>query len=303
MKPHRYRLFIKASREQVWAGITDPAFTRQYFHATAFESTLEPGSAYRYVMDDDGEAVAGEIEVVEAPSRLVMTWRVLYDPAAADEPPSRVEWTLTEAAPNMTRLDVVHGDLGRSPVTWASVKDGWVWILDNLKTLLETGQALPDDELAVPDSVDAADVGGDWHRAEAIEANNGTWELLERPDRSAADDEELLRRAYASAYHWQRATGRAAVNEVRALYMIAKAQLAVGNADAALEYGDRCLAECSEHQLADFDLAYAHEARARALSALGRGDEAVAEWALARAVPIGDPDDRAIVDADFADGP
>ena len=40
---HVYQTFIRASAEQVWAAITDPEFTKRYFHRTAFESTLEPG--------------------------------------------------------------------------------------------------------------------------------------------------------------------------------------------------------------------------------------------------------------------
>ena len=55
--------------------------------------------------------------------------------------------------------------------------------------------------------------------------------------------------------------------------------------------------------LADFDLAYAHEARARALACLGRLEEAEAELTAARAVPIADDDDRQIVDGDLAAGP
>ena len=40
---HVYQTYIRASAEQVWAAITDPEFTKRYFHRTAFESTLEPG--------------------------------------------------------------------------------------------------------------------------------------------------------------------------------------------------------------------------------------------------------------------
>ena len=43
---HVFRIHIRATPEEVWQAITDPAFTRQYFHRTAFESTLEEGSAY-----------------------------------------------------------------------------------------------------------------------------------------------------------------------------------------------------------------------------------------------------------------
>jgi hypothetical protein len=148
-----------------------------------------------------------------------------------------------------------------------------------------------------------AETAPDWHRAQAIEANNSIWELLESADRTPSDDEELLRRAYASAYHWQRARGRAPENEARALYMLAKAHLAAGDPSAALRYADLCAGECEQHGLVDFDLAYAHEARARALQALGRTDEAALEWAAAKAVPIADPEDQAILDADLATGP
>ena len=55
--------------------------------------------------------------------------------------------------------------------------------------------------------------------------------------------------------------------------------------------------------LTDFDLAYAHEARARALACAGRLDDARAERDLAAATPIADDEDRAIVIADLADGP
>ena len=47
----------------------------------------------------------------------------------------------------------------------------------------------------------------------------------------------------------------------------------------------------------------AHEARARALRALGREDEGLAAWAAAKAVAIADPEDQEIVDGDFADAP
>ena len=55
--------------------------------------------------------------------------------------------------------------------------------------------------------------------------------------------------------------------------------------------------------LVDFDLAYAHEARARALRVVGREDDGLAEWALAKSVPIADAEDKEILDGDFADAP
>ena len=302
MTPHRYRIYIKATADQVWQGITDPAFTTRYFHNTAFTSSLTQGESARYVLADGSDAVEGVVEVAEPPHRLVMTWRVLYDAAMAEEPPSRVEWTLTPAGDGLTRVDVLHGDLARSPLTWASVKTGWVWILDSLKSLLETGEPLPDETESVePPSADPA---GDWHRAQGIECNNSIWEMFDA-ERTPANDEEMLRRAYASAYHWQRAARREPINEARALYMLSKAHLVAALPDRALHYADECMAATARASegAADFDHAYAHEVRARALLALGREAEGHAAWAAALAVEIADPEDKAIVDGDFADAP
>ena len=302
MTPHRYRIYIKATAEQVWQGITDPAFTTRYFHNTAFTSSLAPGEPVRYVLPDGSDAVEGLVEVAEPPHRQVMTWRFMYDTAMAAEPPSRVEWVLTPAGDGLTRLDVLHADLARSPLTWVNVKTGWVWILDNLKTLLETGEPLPDETAAVEIAGD--DPTGDWHRAQAIECNNSIWAMFEA-ERTPANDEEMLRRAYAAAYHWQRARGANALNEARALYMLAKSHLLAGLPDRALHYADACMAgTVGAGELAsDFDHAYAHEARARALLASGRQADGLAAWAAALAVEIADPEDKAIVDADFADAP
>jgi len=297
---HVHRIYIRATAEQVWRGLVDPEFTRKYFHDTAFDESPQAGQPYRTTMSNGAPAVDGIIEVCEPPRRLVQTWHVLYDAAMSEEPPSRVEWTIVDAAPGMVRLDVVHGDLALSPLTWANVKDGWPWLLHSLKSLLETGEPLPAQTMHEPEV--SPDPVGDWHRAQGIECNNGVWEMVSA-ERTPANDEEMLRRAYASAYHWQRAARRMPENEVRALYMLAKAHLLAGAAERSLHYADACLAGTLAHGMVDFDLAYAHESRARALAALGREDESLAEWATAKSVPVVDPEDREIVEADFADAP
>ena len=147
------------------------------------------------------------------------------------------------------------------------------------------------------------DPTGDWHRAQGVECNNGIWDLVGKAERTAADDEEMLRRAYGAAYHWQRANGAEPANEARALYMLAKVHLLAGMPERSLHYADACLAQCRSHGLVDFDLAYAHEARARALLALGLEQDGLDEWTAAKAVPIVDPEDKEILDGDFADAP
>lgn len=299
---HIFQTFIRATPEQVWQAITDPAFTRRYFHRTAIESTFAAGAPVRYVLPDGSDAVTGQVEEVEPGRRLVMTWHVLYDADLAAEPPSRVEWILTPGADGVTRVTTIHRDLALSPRTSADVGAGWPWILDSLKSLLETGEPLagrpPGDD---PAEGRADDTAGMLHRRLAVEANNTTWELL--TGGAPADLADLLERAYAAAYHWRRAAGTDAANAARAAWLVSRAHAVLGHGDLALHHADRCLAVVDAAGLADFDRAYAHEARARALACLGRHDDAAVELATAHAEPIADPEDRAIFAGDLAAEP
>jgi uncharacterized protein YndB with AHSA1/START domain len=293
---HVYQIFIKATPEAVWDAIIEPSWTRRYFHGTAFDSPPVKGEPYRTNMGDGRPAVDGVIEELDPPNRLVMTWHVLYDAAMSEEPPSRVEWIVEPMGEGLTRLRLEHGDLAFSPLTWANVKDGWVYVLDGLKTVIETGESLPPLTAALQPIEDA---DGEWHRAQGIACYNSTWEMFEA-ERTPENDEEMLRRAYASSYHWARAARRVPANEARGAWLLAKVQLVAGQPQLSLRYADRCLDLCNENGLADFDLAYAHEARARALKALGDDIAAGESWELAKSVPIANAEDQAILDADLA---
>ena len=76
-----------------------------------------------------------------------------------------------------------------------------------------------------------------------------------------------------------------------------------GHGELALHHAERCREVVDAAGLDDFDLVYAHEARARALACLGRLDEAAVELAAAGAVAVADAEDKAIVDADLASEP
>lgn len=305
---HLYEIFIKAPRRRVWEALLAEADTTRYFHGTRFESTFEPGAPFvNRIVAAGTPAAEGVIEQIDPPNRLVYTWHVLYDEEMAAEPAGRVEWTLADANAEgtITRVTLRHGDLALSPATWRSVQLGWVGILDNLKTLLETGEPMGAVDDDPDDAADAADVHGQWHRTQAIEANNSIWELLDGRELSAEDGDELLARAYAAAYHWQRAARRGPVNAARAAYMIAKAHTVLGQTDMALHAVDRyaSLLAAAGADAADFDHAYLHEARARAYALAGRADEARAELGVARRCAIADDEDRAIVEADLVRGP
>jgi uncharacterized protein YndB with AHSA1/START domain len=138
-----YSVFIRATPEQVWDGITKPEFTTRYFHGTKIDSTFEPGAPYLSVAGEGGDTVVdGEILESDPPRMLKHTWRALYDPETAAEPFSRVTWEIEPQDGGVTKLTVTHDQLEAAPKTAESVAGGWSYILSGLKTLLETGEPL-----------------------------------------------------------------------------------------------------------------------------------------------------------------
>jgi hypothetical protein len=53
---------------------------------------------------------------------------------------------------------------------------------------------------------DITEEADSWHRRFAAAANNGAWDLSVQP-RDAAEDQDMLSAAHASAWHWEIRTG------------------------------------------------------------------------------------------------
>jgi uncharacterized protein YndB with AHSA1/START domain len=295
---HVYETFIRTSPERLWQALTDPGLTRRYFFDCGFDGTVAKGEDYRYVAADGSVAVDGTITEAEPYRRLQMTFHVGFDSAAAEEHPSQVTWEIAPLG-DVCRLTLVHGDLFGAPRTYEVTTGGWERLMSSLKTLLETGEPLPAIPLA--EGEEAPGLDHDLHRALAIDANNATFALLARTDRMAEDDERMVDTAHAAAYHWAKVG--TAVNDARADHLCARTYAYVGRAEPALHHARRCLALVEANGMTDFDLAYAHEAMARAFALDGQPDEARRHLAAARAVPIADSEDREIFEGDVADGP
>jgi uncharacterized protein YndB with AHSA1/START domain len=138
-----YSVFIRATPEQVWDGITKPEFTARYFYGSVIDSSYEPGAPYLgWAEDRSVQYVDGEVIEADRPRKLVTTWRALYDPETAAEPHSRVTWEIEPAGEHVTKLTVIHDELEAAPKTAANVAGGWSFVLSGLKTLLETGEPL-----------------------------------------------------------------------------------------------------------------------------------------------------------------
>jgi uncharacterized protein YndB with AHSA1/START domain/DNA-binding transcriptional ArsR family regulator len=134
-----YVTYIKASPEEVWQALTDADLTGRYWgHRN--ESDWQPGSTWQHVRTD-GSGIAdvtGTVLEVRPPERLVITF-----PGSADqrEVASRVTFTV-ERHQDIVRLTVLHQELP-SEADRSAAAAGWPAVLANLKSLLETGEVLP----------------------------------------------------------------------------------------------------------------------------------------------------------------
>ncbi len=141
----------------------------------------------------------------------------------------------------------------------------------------------------------------DWHRSTAMAANNGVFDLLDEIGSSPEHDDRLVHQAHAAAYHWS--IVGTIEHRARAEYLCSHVYAYLNRAEPAVHHARRCRALVDEAGLTDSDLAFAHEAMARALACAGDTDAALVERQAAEAVPIEDPEDREIVEAELAQGP
>ncbi len=136
--------YIRTSPDKLWQAIVQADFTRRYFFGCDVESTWEKGASIKY-SSDGFVAAEGEVLEIDAPRRLVMSWRSLWSEELAADPPSRVTWEIEDQG-EVCKLTLLHDEYGGETATYHET-EGWALILAGLKTLVETGQALPSPEV------------------------------------------------------------------------------------------------------------------------------------------------------------
>jgi uncharacterized protein YndB with AHSA1/START domain len=137
-----YVTYIRTTPEKLWAALTTPDFQRSYWAGNWQDTTWQPGTAWQLKFADGRVADAGEVLEAEKPKRIVITWRNEFRPELKAEGFSRCTFEIEPEA-NACKLTVVHEiDKDNSQLITA-VSGGWPKILSSLKTLLETGTAIP----------------------------------------------------------------------------------------------------------------------------------------------------------------
>jgi DNA-binding transcriptional MerR regulator len=202
------------------------------------------------------------------------------------------------ATDDLTRrrgLIAVHRDRVRARVTRLHR------VLHQLTHVIDPS-AIPE-ETAMSESTSPAELDAVTQRALAVSLFNRVWSLLEQPDRSVVDDDELVNAAHASRYLWT--SIGAATNHAIGDWQISRVYATLGRAEPAVHHARRCLALAQDVEGETWLLASAYEGLARAYAVAG--DRAAAlEWkakAVARLGEVADADDREIVERDLASLP
>ncbi|CAG7653976.1 metalloregulator ArsR/SmtB family transcription factor [Paenibacillus allorhizosphaerae] len=141
---HVNRIAIKATPDQVWQAITDPAKTSKFWFNCSIRSDWEEGAPFE-LWDQQGEKKAeGVILTLNPPHQLVMSWRLLSFPDAAGESPSRITWEIAShnEFPGVTLVTAVHDEFEQAAHTAKILENGLPIVLSGMKTFLETGSTL-----------------------------------------------------------------------------------------------------------------------------------------------------------------
>jgi uncharacterized protein YndB with AHSA1/START domain len=163
MTSFTYPIYIRATPERVWQGLTDPALMKRYWrHQRAgektFQSDWKKGSTYDMTHEEVGLVVSDPEQVIiesDPYRRLAYSWHTItpewaaevgMDEATADawraEPRSNVAFDIEDVGPGVVKLTVVHDRFEPGSDVLRAISEGWPAVLSSLKTLLETDSTL-----------------------------------------------------------------------------------------------------------------------------------------------------------------
>ena len=137
-----YVTYIASTAEKVWAALTSPEFTQQYFFGRSIELEPKIGGTFILRMPDGRVDVQGKVVAYDPPRKLSVTWRVEWIEEMRKLPECLVTYEV-EALDGGVRLTMTEAHQWDVPdAILAGGRMGWPAILSSLKSLLETGKPL-----------------------------------------------------------------------------------------------------------------------------------------------------------------
>jgi len=137
------------------------------------------------------------------------------------------------------------------------------------------------------------------HQYFAAHCFNTAWTLIDKAERSAGENEQMLELAHASVWHWRQRADCQPRNLSIGYWQLSRVYALIRHAERAAHYGELCLAVSADEP--PFFLAYAHEALARAAALQGDPTMMAEHLEQARrlAEMVNVPEDRQQLTADL----
>ncbi len=137
------------------------------------------------------------------------------------------------------------------------------------------------------------------HKFFAASCFNNAWTYIEKPERTADDNEQMLALAHASVWHWSQREDCQPRNLSIGYWQLSRVYALIRHSERAAHYGHLCLVASMDEP--PFFMGYAHEALARAAAI--QGDLRLMSEHLAQARMLAElvkvPDDRQLLVADL----
>jgi len=144
-----YVTYIRTTPEQLWQALTQPEFTQRYWLGTRQVSDWKTGALWRAVNPEGQAIISGEIVEIDPPRKMVFTWRNETKPEITAEGFSRVTYSLEPQGASV-KLTILHEMNKPGSKLLQSVSGGWPLVLASLKSLIETGEPLPETSKWMP---------------------------------------------------------------------------------------------------------------------------------------------------------
>src|SRR4051812_143413 len=140
-----YVTYIATTPEKLWDALISSNFTEKYFFGSRIRSDWQEGSKITY--SRNGQVTDHGIILKCEPYRILsFTWNMVGDEAVRTQP----SWVTFEliSMERTVKLTLKHENLFPTDLldeegTFEGLNNGWPAILSKLKSLLETGHALP----------------------------------------------------------------------------------------------------------------------------------------------------------------
>jgi uncharacterized protein YndB with AHSA1/START domain len=136
-----YATYIRTTPERLWSALTDAEQMKEYWFGIHLKTDWKAGAEWQMLFPDGRVADTGEILELDQPRRIVLKWRNEFRPELKAEGFALCTMEL-EAVGAAVKLTITHTIERADSKFIQAVSVGWPKVLSNLKSMLETGQAV-----------------------------------------------------------------------------------------------------------------------------------------------------------------